>query len=306
MTPSTVADLFAGAGAGTGVDRLVSAALSRRAGMSEHAEGLLRSRIDDAVAGLLDIDLGACVLDAWSAYAELRTAAQRSLEPPGVDQPVRLHSHRITSSHRPRVELWVDGSLVAVLDLVLEVYADVHTLDALVRGGRLVAVGAGDVDVGASLSVDGGPPLERTATCPIGMLLRLGDGVPLVGDAPPAPDRRGHTAAADAGRPGLRSAVLAGLVVVVLAAAGVLAVAVPASAWPWAAPGVAGVVEPSSAWNMRAGPSATTAVLGVAQPGQSVAVECLDNGWARLVEPRAGAFVDRRGLRLESQPPGCP
>ncbi|SNT59627.1 hypothetical protein SAMN05216276_107338, partial [Streptosporangium subroseum] len=58
---------------------------------------------------LSGLDLGTCLLGGWSKYRELRLAAQSTVEDPGSTQLVRLVEHKITSSHAPYVEVFIDG-----------------------------------------------------------------------------------------------------------------------------------------------------------------------------------------------------
>lgn len=298
MVPSTVAGLFGDLRTSLDEHEVVSGALAHH--VSETALRVLDRQVAEAVTGLLDIDLGGLVLDGWLKFDELRAAARRSVESSGEDEEGPLVEHRITSTHRPTVELFVGDVLVAVIAFDLEVHIDVHGVDAIVRGGRLVALRGGDVDLGARLSAEGQTIIERQVSCRIGALVPLAEGFPLLGGSWPARTMGGSGI-------GVRGAVVAGLVIVALSAAGLLSgiVAVPASAWPWQQAGIAGVVDPATAWNMRSGPSRSANAVGVVQPGQRVRVECLERGWAKLLVPRSGVFVDRRGLRLDSEPPDC-
>lgn len=173
-----------------------------------HHPGVTR-RAADALTGLLDIDLGALVLDGWTQYRELRDAARRSLDRPDEDEEVALVDHRISSTHQPSIELYVGDALVGTVVFDLEVYADLHGVDAVVRAGDLVGVRGGDVDVGARLSSQSRVIAERTASYRTGVLLPLATGVPLVGNPKPA-----HVARLGS-RP-LRAAVVGALLVVLL------------------------------------------------------------------------------------------
>lgn len=260
-----------------------------------HHPGVTR-RAADALTGLLDINLGALVLDGWTQYRELRDAARRSLDRPDEDEEVALVDHRISSTHQPSIELYVGDALVGTVVFDLEVYADLHGVDAVVRAGDLVGVRGGDVDVGARLSSQSRVIAERTASYRTGVLLPLATGVPLVGNPKPA-----HVARLGS-RP-LRAAVVGALLVVLLGVAGLLS-RTDAASTP--AAGVPGVVGPETAWNLRAGPDSDAEQVGIVEPGQAVRVECVDGRWARLLDPRAGAFVHRDGLRLDGAPPDCP
>jgi hypothetical protein len=68
---------------------------------------------------------------------------------------------------------------------------------------------------------------------------------------------------------------------------------------------VTGSVRPGAAWNLRAGPSVRSDIVGQVEPGDSLTVACLHNGWAKLQAPRRGVFVYSDGLSLKAMPPAC-
>jgi hypothetical protein len=69
--------------------------------------------------------------------------------------------------------------------------------------------------------------------------------------------------------------------------------------------GVSGTVHSGSAWNLRAGPSAKSAIVGRVEPGDHVIINCLTGAWAKLKAPREGVFVSARGLSYREEPPVC-
>jgi hypothetical protein len=301
MMPSTVADLFENLQTRLDEHEVVSGALTHHAGITSKALGVLDQRVAEALTGLLDIDLGNLALDGWSKYDELLAAAHRSQEAPRKDEAVQLIELRVISTHRPAVELYVAGALVATITFDLEVHIGVHAVDAIVRAGRLVALRGGDVALAARLSAKGQTIVEGATSCPVGVLVPLNDGIPLL-EGPRRVQRR------DENHIGPWSAALvAGLLIVAFGAGGLLSrtLVLPAPAWPWEQAGIAGVVDPDTAWNMRTAPSRSAKAIGVVQPGQRVRVECLERGWAKLLVPQSGVFVDRRGLRLDAAPPDC-
>jgi hypothetical protein len=55
----------------------------------------------------------------------------------------------------------VDNTLLTTVALGLEVEIDVHGLDAEIKAGRLTGFRSGDLDVRATLSIDGHRIAER-------------------------------------------------------------------------------------------------------------------------------------------------
>jgi hypothetical protein len=129
--------------------------------------------------GLLELDLGSLALAGWRKHHDLLAAATRSAEHPGSTELVELATHQITSTHRPTVDVLVDGVRVAVLRLELEVVLLVRALVATVRGGHLIGLRSGSVDVRLSLSVAGRQVAAHRTTLASPLFVRLGDGIAL-------------------------------------------------------------------------------------------------------------------------------
>jgi hypothetical protein len=136
---------------------------------------------------LLDLDLGDLVAAAWRKHAALRAAGRRTAAAPGTEELVELATHKITSTHRPYVEVFVDDVEVTRVDLQLQLTFVVKGVLAVVRDGRLVAVRTGSCDASAALSCEGVKVASRKATLDLPAIVRLGSGVSLVVDADPAP-----------------------------------------------------------------------------------------------------------------------
>jgi hypothetical protein len=75
---------------------------------------------NNVVASALELDLANVLELGWRKYEALAEAARRSLDVPGEEQIVSLAEHRITSIHRPNVEIVVDNVEVSEIDLKIE------------------------------------------------------------------------------------------------------------------------------------------------------------------------------------------
>jgi hypothetical protein len=148
--------------------------------LSRSGQAAVSGEVATAVQGLLDLDLGDLVLGGWCKQADLRAAARRTAATPGSAEVVELVTHRITSTHSPSVDLLVDGARVATVRFELCVEFVVKGVVATVRDGRLVAVRFGVCDVTATLSADGRQLATRQAQLQLPLVVRLGDGVPLL------------------------------------------------------------------------------------------------------------------------------
>jgi hypothetical protein len=110
--------------------------------------------VTTATAELLDINLIDVLLRGWREYADLTSAARRTLAEPGATELVSLASHRVSMSQQPSVAVLVDGRQVANLRLGLVLVFEVKAVLARVRAGLLVAVISGSCDVTATLAID--------------------------------------------------------------------------------------------------------------------------------------------------------
>ena len=107
-----------------------------------------------ATAELLNINLVDVLIHGWRDYADLTSAARRTLAAPGSTELVNLVSHRVSMSQQPSVNVLVDGHHVATLRLGLFLFFDVSAMLARIRAGLLAAILAGRCDVTVGLTID--------------------------------------------------------------------------------------------------------------------------------------------------------
>ncbi len=148
--------------------------------LSRAGRDAVSGQIATVAHGLLDLDLGDIIVGGWRKYADLTAAAKRTIATPDSTEVVDLVTHRIISTHRPRVEVLVDDVNVATLRFELSIELAVKGLVATVRHGRLVTLHSGACDVTATLAVDGRQLAKREAHLELRPLLYLGGGIPLL------------------------------------------------------------------------------------------------------------------------------
>jgi hypothetical protein len=157
-------------------EEAVAAALPRLSRAGRAAAG---AELTDMAKGLLELDLGSLALAGWRKHRDLLAAATRTSEHPGSTELVELATHRITSVHRPSVDLLVDGVRVAVVRLELEVELLVRALVATVRLGHLIGLRSGSFDVRLTLSVAGRQVAGHRTSLASPLFVPLGDGIAL-------------------------------------------------------------------------------------------------------------------------------
>lgn len=151
-----------------------------------------RDQVVTVVLSALDLPLVDVLAAGWRKWEELVTAATRSVQEPGSAEIVELRDRRITSTHRPRIDVTLDGREVAHIELELELEIVLHTVTAVVTSGRLSALRTGRADVTARLSVEGVQAAQKTRPVELPVEVGLGAGIPLVNVAdvvvlPPSP-----------------------------------------------------------------------------------------------------------------------
>ncbi len=140
----------------------------------------LQHELSAAGANLLDLDVVDILVCAWKKHFDLVAAARRTTMVPGSSEVVELATHRVTSVHRPYIDLVMEDVRVGRVQLELQLIFVVRGLLAVVRDGALVAVRGGDCNVKASLAIEGLPVASREKTFDLPGRVNLGDGVPLL------------------------------------------------------------------------------------------------------------------------------
>jgi hypothetical protein len=131
------------------------------------------SQIATVAHGLLDLDLGDLVVAGWRKQRELAAAAERTAANPGSSEVVELASHRISSVHRPFVELLVNDMHVATINFELDIEFVVKALVVTVRNGHVVSLHTGACAVAATLAAEGLQLASRRAHFELPLIIRL-------------------------------------------------------------------------------------------------------------------------------------
>jgi hypothetical protein len=129
--------------------------------LSGSAVAAVNREIATVAAGALDLNLTGLLVSGWRKYSNLVSAAERTVAAPGSEEVVVLASHRVTSAHRPYVDLYIDNVKVVTLRFELKVVFDLNGLVAVVRQGELTALRSGECAVTATLALEGVPLTQR-------------------------------------------------------------------------------------------------------------------------------------------------
>jgi hypothetical protein len=110
-----------------------------------------------------DIPLADVLIGAWQT--ERRFAKYHDLEkfPPGSISVVPLATHRITSTHKPYVEISVAGKSLGRIPFVIELQITVESLDVVIQDARFMRIEAGRARVSGSLKCADQIILEKSS-----------------------------------------------------------------------------------------------------------------------------------------------
>lgn len=123
-------------------------------GLAKAGRKAMGREVAAVVARLLDLEFSRLLLAAWRKHDALAQAGRRTFEAPGAQEVVELLAHRITSAHRPSVDLSIDGVRLATLNFELQLSFLVEGLIATVYSGELVQIDSGNCDVAATLACE--------------------------------------------------------------------------------------------------------------------------------------------------------
>jgi hypothetical protein len=111
---------------------------------------------------------------------------------PGETEIVDLVDHEITLSHRPHVDVMLDGKKIAQIEGEIEVTIELNDVTAVITGGHLSALRSGRANITVRLAIEGMRAAEATRRIELPIEIAIGDGIPLVEPTdvvvlPPAP-----------------------------------------------------------------------------------------------------------------------
>jgi hypothetical protein len=162
--------------------------------LSPEGQLTLYQEVSRAIGGLLNLDVVEVLVGGWRKHRALHAAAGRTRASGGAEQ-VELASHRITTTHRPYLEVSANGVKIITLHFDLGLTLDVETLVATVRQARIMAVQGGRCTVTAGLGCEGVPLASRQVMLDPHVTLALAEGIRLLADEhQPAEPARGSAA----------------------------------------------------------------------------------------------------------------
>jgi len=161
----------------TGALGAVAAVLSK---LSNGLREASCNEVANVAAGVLELDVIEVLVAGWGKYEVLTDAARRTLEAPGTEEIVDLGVHRITSTHRPRIDVFVDGVKREGVGLEIDLSIELHAVRAVVASGRLMALRSGRADLDAELNCQGVRVASANRQIDLSLTVGLGTGIALI------------------------------------------------------------------------------------------------------------------------------
>jgi hypothetical protein len=150
-------------------------------GVSAALRGAVVREVAREVSDLLGMDLGDIAIAGWNRYERLRDAARRTQDAPTRTEFVEMVKHQIISSHRPSIEVFIDGTPGPTIHTGVDVIFEMVAVVAVVSQGQLTAIESGKCTVTATLTVEGAVIAKKQRQFDLPGAIRLRHGVPLLG-----------------------------------------------------------------------------------------------------------------------------
>lgn len=117
----------------------------------------LAARIPD----LLRLDLGVILVGGWQKMTELRRYTDRKKYPPDETVLVEITRHTVTSTHKPKLDIVIDGVKVDTVPFELKLTIIIDGAVLTIRDGRILAVSPGATKAGAEFKCEGYTIVKR-------------------------------------------------------------------------------------------------------------------------------------------------
>ncbi len=149
-------------------------------GISSSGRHVVEREMSSAVTGLLGLEVSDVLVGGWRRHHALVSAAEATQSNPLATEVVQLATHRISTAHRPYVDVLVSGAKIATVHFDLAMTFDIDGVLGTVRYARLVALHGGRCTVIAWLGCEGREIASRQTVIDPALMVPLGDGIPLL------------------------------------------------------------------------------------------------------------------------------
>ena len=117
--------------------------------------------IGGGIADLLRLDVGVILIGGWKKMAEIRRYTDREKYGPDETVVVELTRHTVTSTHKPILDVVVDGVKMDTVPFDLKLTMTLDGALVTIRDGKILAVSPGACKAGGELKCEGYTILKR-------------------------------------------------------------------------------------------------------------------------------------------------
>ena len=133
---------------GESIDRLASSETFERIEALVHERArptwaAVRRAVPERLGALLDIDVVDVLVAGWNKSRELRKYRDPSMYPPDDLILVPLTRHKIVSTHRPALEIVVEGETVGRLQFEIDLGFTFEGAELAIQNGRITRIRTG-------------------------------------------------------------------------------------------------------------------------------------------------------------------
>lgn len=137
-------------------------------------------QVANATDGLLSSNLADVAAEGWKKYAALSKAARSTRDTPSATEVVTLVTHRIESNHHPTVDVVLDGTPLATINIDLQLTFTMAGVNAVIQRGRLMEIRTGTCTAAGSLTVQQISVAKKERKFALPGAIRLPGGIPLL------------------------------------------------------------------------------------------------------------------------------
>jgi hypothetical protein len=134
----------------------------------------------DSLRQILSTPITEILAGGWNTYRSLRKYQDAKKYPPDEVILVPLKEHKISSSHKPRIEILVNDQLVGTIEFEIKLGLEIEMATLKIQGGKIREVEAGAITGTGTLTCGSATLLEcKSKRIHLPRVLSFGEGLPI-------------------------------------------------------------------------------------------------------------------------------
>jgi hypothetical protein len=129
---------------------------------------------------LADLSIPRLLVEGWTKYEKFREYCNEAKHPAAERNVVPLFKHTLTSTHKPAVELRIDGAPAGRVNFEVKLAVTIETVSLVIMNKRFMAALPGAVEASGTVKCEGIDILERKlGKFDLPGEMKFGDGYPI-------------------------------------------------------------------------------------------------------------------------------